>query len=82
MEQHIMPPWTLLCACAKANIPCAAILTFAADGDNIPEANAVAGAAAKAIPAISATDIVENGWIQPPSWKYAFSTARPNPALL
>lgn len=76
VEQRRMPPWTIVTACAAAGLPSAAVLAFALEGDNLPDAIHVAGAAVKAVPALAEVVKADQGWAQPPSWKHAFAAER------
>jgi len=75
LEDRLTPPWPLVKACGSANLPCASILAFVLEGENIPDAVNVANAAVQVVPAIGAEPT--QGWKQPPSWKYAFGNAKP-----
>ncbi len=44
-----LAPWPLLCSLQGGSLPCAALLCFSTEGDNIPEAMSVAAAAARAL---------------------------------
>jgi proteasome assembly chaperone 2 len=77
LEERLTPPWPVVKACENAKVPCAAILAFVLEGENIPDAVDVANAAVKVVPALGAGAGGGEGWKQPPSWKYAFGGARP-----
>ena len=78
MEERPLPPWSLVTACAKEGLPCAAVLAFVLEGDNTPDAAAVATAATQAVPGAAGGVGLEKGWVQPPSWRYAFAAPQRN----
>lgn len=75
LKERLTPPWPFIKACETAGVPCAAILAFVLEGENIPDAVSVANAAVKVVPALG--EAARAGWKQPPSWNYAFGNARP-----
>jgi hypothetical protein len=75
LKERLTPPWPLVKACGSAHVPCASILAFVLEGDNIPDAVRVADVAVKVVPALGAEG--RQGWKHPPGWKYAFGNARP-----
>ncbi len=76
LKERLTPPWPVVKACEDANMPCAAILAFVLEGENIPDAVNVANAAVKVVPGLDVVGAGQ-GWKQPPSWKFAFGGARP-----
>ena len=71
LEQRLTPPWPLVKACAARGLPCAAVLAFVLEGDNVPDALRVANVVGKILPEVAAV-AAEARWQQPPSWRYAF----------
>ena len=76
LQERLTPPWPLVKACERENIPCVAILAFVLEGENIPDAVNVANAAVKIVPALGGGGEGPS-WRQPPSWKYVFGGSRP-----
>ena len=76
IEKKVLPPWTLLNAFKDhTEIKCGAILSFALEGYNVPEAAAVATVTATSVLSIGGGAVQ---WKEPGSWKDAFgSGARP-----
>jgi proteasome assembly chaperone 2 len=81
LKDRLTPPWPLVQACGATGnaVPCAAILAFVLEGENIPDAVNVANEAVKVVPELGAmiSGSATKGWQHPASWKYAFGGARP-----
>lgn len=91
LEQRLLPPWPLLLALEGEGVPCAALLAFCLEGDNRPDAHALAGAAAGVLglqqagraqadgppvgEAAPASASVGLTWLPPASWQHAFGSA-------
>jgi hypothetical protein len=73
LEQRQLQPWPLLRALAERGVPCAALLSFSAEGDNLGDAAVMASAAAAAAGLAAAPGEQQQPQWQPPrSWQYVF----------
>ncbi len=81
LEARQLQPWPLLRELAAAGVPCAALLSFSTEGDNVAEAFGMATAAAAVAglqaPAAAGGEAPagEQQWMPPPSWQHVFGSA-------
>ena len=80
LQDRLSPPWPLIRSCKASNMPCAALLRFVLEGDNVEDAVVVANCVANSLSEFScfnlgssSTDKGALEWQRPPSWEYAFS---------
>ncbi|KFM27140.1 Proteasome assembly chaperone 2 [Auxenochlorella protothecoides] len=66
LREWSLPPWPLAAACADLGLPVAALLRFAAEGNNAADAVELAGAAAEAL-GLAARDLRT-----PSTWQHVF----------
>ena len=73
LEARLLQPWPLLRELQAAGVPCAALLSFSAEGgDNLGEANQVAAAAA------AAAGLADQGhvqWEPPATWRHVYGAS-------
>ena len=70
LGERLLPPWPLLRACSEGGVPAAAALTFATEGDNQPEAYALAAAGAAVLGLRLGAGEGCQPWVQPPAWRH------------
>ena len=70
LEERLLPPWPLLRACREGGVPAATALTFATEGDNQPEAAALAAAGAAVLGLRLGAGEGCQPWVQPPAWQH------------
>lgn len=81
LEARQLQPWPLLRELAAAGVPCAALLSFSAEGDNVAEAFGMATAAAAAAGLQAPEQAGGEGaaaaqqWVPPPSWQHVYGSA-------
>lgn len=83
LEARQLQPWPLLRELAAAGVPCAALLSFSTEGDNVGEAfgMATAAAAVAGLPAPEAAGgegaaaAAQQQWAPPPSWQHVYGSA-------
>lgn len=71
LAERQLPPWPLLRACGAHGVPAAALLVFTSEGDNVPDALELAGAARAAVPG-AAGALAAGDWVRPPAWQLLF----------
>ena len=74
-EGLLTPPWPLLRALREASVPATALLAFASEGDNIPDAVALADAAGDVVGGETAA--ARGGWRLPGSWAHLYGPRNP-----
>jgi hypothetical protein len=76
MEQWMSAPWPLMHALGTSDppVPCTVLLCFAAEGDNIPDAQKLATAA------VSVANVAVGEWRQPALWQLVYG-GRPSALL-
>lgn len=72
LEQRLLPPWPLLRSLQAQGVPCAAILSFTTEGDNLGEAFEVAAAAAAAAGLPTPSGGQAAAGAAPQSWQYVY----------
>lgn len=81
LDARQLQPWPVLRELASAGVPCAALLSFSAEGDNVAEAFGMATAAAvvAGLQAPAATGgegtAAPQQWVPPPSWQHVYGSA-------
>jgi proteasome assembly chaperone 2 len=84
-EQRLLQPWPLLLALKAEDVPCAALLSFSSEGDNLADAFLMAEAAAAAVGiqagrehgSGSAERQPQPKWVPPRSWQTVYGTNTP-----
>jgi hypothetical protein len=82
---RLTPPWPVLRRCREEGVDAVALLAFATDGDNVPDAMALAGcarrylAAAAEAPkggAANGAPGADEEWVIPASWRFVYGRPR------
>lgn len=75
LEARALPPWPLARACEACAVPSAALLTFTAEGDNVPDAEQLAVATCKAVAeleGLGGAGGAAGRWERPESWQFVY----------
>lgn len=83
LEQRLLPPWPLLRHLCQLGVPCAAILSFSTEGDNLGDAFVMAAAAAAAAGldegaasgGEAAAGPAGREWVPPRSWQSVYGAS-------
>lgn len=67
-----LPPWTLVAAAVERRIPLLAVITFATEGDNVLDAERLAGAVDHHIMNSAGAGSSATEWQRPISWQSVY----------
>ena len=73
IEEQLLPPWPAQVQLRQLGLGhVAALLIFAAEGENLADAHVLAAAAARAGGLVAEGDPAEPRWVPPESWQWVF----------